>query len=217
MRKVFGVGANKTGTTTLGRCLQRLGYRHAFWDPDVAFPVARGDLTCAFDVIESFDSFADWPWPLIFRELDEQYPDAKFILTTRPDSRTWAESLAAHLHRERVVHGAEHVVEEIIFGAPTPDGFESQYMTWYEHHNASVREHFAGRPGKLLDVCWETGSGWPELCEFLGHPLVAEPLPHANPRPEREIAVGSRTGAPSHRPRIDGFLRRARARLTRRN
>ncbi len=30
--KVFGIGLNKTGTTTLGLCLQHWGFRHKSYD-----------------------------------------------------------------------------------------------------------------------------------------------------------------------------------------
>ena len=33
--KVFGIGCPRTGTTTLLRCMETLGYRHATWNRDL--------------------------------------------------------------------------------------------------------------------------------------------------------------------------------------
>lgn len=41
-------------------------------------------------------------------------------------------------------------------------------------------EHFDGRAGDLLVVCWETGDGWERFCRFLDLPLPDLPFPHEN-------------------------------------
>jgi hypothetical protein len=38
----------------------------------------------------------------------------------------------------------------------------------------------ADKPGRLLEVCWETGDGRKELCGFLRHPMPDLPFPHGN-------------------------------------
>ncbi|HMB92466.1 MAG TPA: sulfotransferase [Rhodothermales bacterium] len=42
--KVFGVGYLKTGTTSLRRAFEQLGYKHCGWSK--ARPVQGGDSTC---------------------------------------------------------------------------------------------------------------------------------------------------------------------------
>ena len=68
----------------------------------------------------------------------------------------------------------------IAYGHAMPDGHEAEHLAVYERHNREVREHFRGREADFLEVCWETGSGWKELGDFLKLPVPDAPLPHAN-------------------------------------
>lgn len=69
-RKVFGIGWAKTGTTTLGVCLKRLGFRHQGQDLSLVHDLQRGDLSRILDIATRHQVFEDWPWLLLFRELD---------------------------------------------------------------------------------------------------------------------------------------------------
>jgi hypothetical protein len=173
--KVFGIGLNKTGTTTLGLCLKHFGYRHTSSDVTLARHVGRGELEPVFAHADRYDSFEDWPWPLIYRELDTRYPGSKFVLTTRRDAETWLKSLKNHA----LLTGPTEF-REIAYGYPMPHGREAEHIERYERHNREVREYFAGRPEDLLELCWETGSGWKELCGFLGQEVPDLPVPHSN-------------------------------------
>ena len=177
--KVFGVGLNKTGTTTLGQCFKLLGYRHAPYDRTLLYRLHEGDPEPAFAVADKFDTFEDWPWPLMFRQLDLRYPSARFVLTERSSPQKWIGSLKNHSERS----GTERV-REIAYGYPMPHGHEDELMAFYAAHGRAVREHFADRPDKLLVSCWETESRWHELCAFVGKDVPETPFPHANQRPD---------------------------------
>jgi len=173
--KVFGIGFHRTGTTTLNRCLKKLGFSHKGYDLDLLRKVNQGDLEPVHRVADQYECFDDWPWPLIFRQLDEWYPDAKFILTVREDPDTWLASVRRHA---KVTGPTES--RKIIYGQPRVKGHEEIYLKRYNQHNETVRRYFSDRTDDLLEVCWEQGSGWEELCEFLGRDLPNVPLPHAN-------------------------------------
>jgi hypothetical protein len=177
--KVFGVGLNKTGTTTLGQCFKLLGYRHAPYDRTLLYRLHEGDPEPAFAVADKFETFEDWPWPLMFKQLDARYPDAKFVLTERSSPQKWIDSLKNHSERS----GTERV-REIAYGHPMPRGHEDELMAFYAAHGRAVREHFVDRPEKLLVSCWETESRWHELCAFVGKDVPETPFPHANQRPD---------------------------------
>jgi hypothetical protein len=87
--KVFGIGWAKTGTTTLGSCFEILGYKHRSQDLDLVYDLKDGNLDRVFSVADRFDSFEDWPWILLYKELDRRYLDARFILTVRDTERWW--------------------------------------------------------------------------------------------------------------------------------
>jgi hypothetical protein len=176
--KVLGVGLNKTGTTTLGACLKQLGYRHVTWDRD-AFELWRaGRIEDVLERMDAWDSFEDWPWPLVYRELDRRHPDARFVLTVRKDADSWFESLRKHAERT-----GPTVFREAIYGHAMPHGRRDEHVAIYARHNAEVRAWFRGRPGKLLEVCWERGDGWDALAPFLGHGVPAAAFPHLNRSP----------------------------------
>ena len=42
--KVFGIGLPKTGTTSLGHCFRRFGFKHRTFDMDLAVQVKRNQL-----------------------------------------------------------------------------------------------------------------------------------------------------------------------------
>lgn len=177
MAKVFGIGLNKTGTTTLGECLKVLGFSHASRSRKLLEDVrVRNDLTDVFRTVDRFDSFEDWPYPLIYRELDERYPNSKFILTVRKDKFIWLESLKKHSLRTRPLSHSR----ALAYGFHYPFGHEREHVDLYEHHNKKVVEYFEDRASDLLVLCWENGDGWPELCAFLGRDQPDLPLPHAN-------------------------------------
>ncbi len=85
-----------------------------------------------------------------------------------------------------------------VFGSPLPNDAPDLWLAEYERHNEAVREFFAGTD-RLLEVCWEEGDGWPQLCGFLGVPVPDVPFPHSNP---------AGTHAPS--PRAPWVKRKAR-------
>lgn len=176
--KVFGIGWAKTGTTTLGSCLEILGYRHQGQDLDLVYDLKHGDLERIFSVVDRFDVFEDWPWILLYKELDQRYPDSKFILTVRDTDRWWR-SYQNHI----TTRGARPDIGEIrriIYGFDGGPQHRQTYVERYERHNVEVLSYFGGRPNDLLVLDWENGAGWPALCRFLGEEVPKQPIPHAN-------------------------------------
>jgi hypothetical protein len=178
--KVFGIGLNKTGTKTLGACFRTLGLRNRSFDPDLLECYFRRDFHSVFNVADQYDSFEDWPWPLMYREFDENYPDAKFILTIRKDPETWFNSLCRHALRTGPTRA-----REIAYGYQMPMDNPECHLTIYNNHNQSVIDHFSGRPEKLLVINWEARPSWELICNFLGYESIPQsPIPHENKSPE---------------------------------
>ena len=48
---------------------------------------------------------------------------------------------------------------------------------------STEQRFFACEPNRLLEICWENGDGWQQLCAFLGCPVPTMPLPHCNAAP----------------------------------
>src|ERR1044072_8946295 len=100
--KVVGIGLPKTGTTSLGYCFRRFGFKHHTFDMDLAVKVKRNQVDEVLARAEKFESFEDWPWLSICRELDQRFPGSRFILTVRKDAATYVRSLQGHHEREGI-------------------------------------------------------------------------------------------------------------------
>jgi hypothetical protein len=174
--KVIGVGLNRTGTKTLRAYCMGWGMQHHTFDLQAFQLYHKGETDRLLDYMEAFDSFEDWPWPLLFREIDARFPDARFVLTLRKDPETWYRSLC----NMAVRMGPMNDFEKPIYGYAMPHGHREEHLAFYKAHNEAVREHFKDRPEKLLTVCWETGDDGRTLAAFLGLPAPAEPRMHRN-------------------------------------
>ena len=182
MTKVFGIGFQKTATTSFGAALTHLGYRVTGpdWvtDPDIAVKVR--DLS--FQAVDHFDGFQDNPWPILYRQLDERCPGSKFVLTTRETDR-WIASLARHFGPR------ETPMRKWIYGHGSVLGHEQVYIERFERHNTEVLDYFRDRPNDLLVMDITKGHGWEQLCPFLGHAIPDLPFPHRNEAGWREWAA----------------------------
>jgi len=95
--KVFCIGYNKTGTTTLERVLTDLGYRmpnQARQETLVVEEFLQGNYEPLYALCKKYDAFQDMPFSqgVTYAIVDAIFPRSKFILTIR-DSHAWFESL----------------------------------------------------------------------------------------------------------------------------
>ena len=178
-RKVFGIGWAKTGTTTLGRCLRILGYKHMSQRLDLVSAYASRDMPQLCEIVAEADSFEDWPWILLFRELDRAFPESSFILTTR-DSQRWLTSYRNMLAKQGPAKPRMTEMRRVLYDLDFPDVTDEDLLRRYKRHNEEVLHHFTDRPESLLVVDWEKKHGWAELCGFLQTDCPNVEFPHEN-------------------------------------
>ena len=183
--KVFGIGLSRTGTTSLSAALDMLGIDTAHWTNPLTHQLLSDVdyfmLGAATDCCVSAE----------MEKLYHQYPNARFVLTTRPleawlksfgehhDRHSWAsdiEGLRAVFDRADCPHKFEHAALE--FGLYlNADSLAEAYRAF----DVRVRHFFSGKPkDKLLTLDLFAGQGWPELCGFLGRPVPHLPFPKLN-------------------------------------
>jgi hypothetical protein len=174
--KVFNIGLNRAGTTSLTTALGLLGYRalhfhHAgqrLYDLVVANHRRRYRLFDGLD--DDYDAFSDFAGQNFYRALDKQYPGSKFILTWR-DLTSWLDS------RERKVrHNITRPGYRYAFRTVDRAGWQRERETYL----ADLERYFADRPGDLLIIDIPGGQGWDQLCPFLGRAVPAAPFPCEN-------------------------------------
>ena len=179
MNKLFGIGAAKTGTTTLGKCFQILGYVHQGQNLGLVNDIAKCDLSNIIALAKTRQSFEDWPWIILYRELDEAFPGSKFVLTFR-ETKKWLRSYNNMLRNQGNVSAELNEIRRILYNLPFPQVSEQQLVSWYEEHNSNVMRYFRDRPEDLLALNWEYGHSWVELCGFLDQSIPDAPFPHEN-------------------------------------
>ena len=95
--KVFCIGANKTGTTSIERALRELGLRlpeQSQQEQLMTQRVLGGEPQALVEFCEPFDAFQDLPFShgLVFAACDTLFPNAKFVLTVR-EPQVWFNSV----------------------------------------------------------------------------------------------------------------------------
>jgi hypothetical protein len=187
-RKVFCIGFQKTGTTSLNAALSLLGYRVAsVFGRDLSLAELRASyVERGMALARAHDAVEDMPWPLMFRELDAAFPGSKFVLTRRETDK-WLASIRDHF-------GAyPDVMQQLTYGADAaaPVGHEGRYRAVYDAHNAAVADYFRDRPDDLLTIDLSAGDGWEALCPFIGEPAPEAPFPRVNSKGQRR-SLGQR-------------------------
>jgi len=199
--KVFCIGQNKTGTTSVKEVLKRLGYK--IGDQAKAELLihdwAKRDFRKIVKLCDSADAFQDIPFSndFTYEILDYAFPNSKFILTVRNSEDEWFESLK-RFHTKLI--GKERL--------PTADDLKAytyRYKGWmwenmrlkyginevslydydiytnqYTKHNQNVIEYFKYRPDDLLVLNLANNDAMERLYRFLGFKYDGSDMPHLN-------------------------------------
>lgn len=184
--KVFGIGFQKTGTTTLGVIFDKLGYRVAGYDQ---FRHLANRETLSFEEVEELaltiaqdhDAAKDSPWSILYKSLDQAFPGAKFIHVVR-DPDAWIKSAV------RDFGDHPNAMREVIYGTRFPKGNEEAWLARYNRHNTEVAAYFADRPEDYLAIRLEDGGvNYEIVCNFLGEKVVGRGTPVANTRLRKQF------------------------------
>lgn len=199
--KIFCIGFSKTGTTSLESALKLLGYNVCAGDYRNNYSnylqglYVNNDFEEILKITHYFDAFADAPWAggRLHPMLEQKYPNAKFILTTR-DSEKWFNSLQKMLckfatgpadafetfHKE----GRYGIVRFLskVFDIDTLANNKEKIIAGYEQYNEEMLAYFAGRED-FLHFDLTVDGNWEELCAFLNKPIPQADFPHQNKAP----------------------------------
>ncbi|KAI9368924.1 P-loop containing nucleoside triphosphate hydrolase protein [Aspergillus egyptiacus] len=194
--KIIGAGYGRTGTLSLCRALDILGFSCHHMekmilddtqDPNL-FKAAyeSPDEEADWDhIFRGYDAAVDWPAAAFWERLMKQYPDAKVILTVR-DPEAWYASVGKTIHDWPMNDGewpekmlasrrmARTIVKE---GELKVYADREAMLEQFRRHVARVCEIV---PRERLLV-FEPSQGWEPLCSFLGvAPPLGVPYPHLN-------------------------------------
>ncbi len=181
-QKVFCIGLGKTGTSSLAKALELMGFhvgrrlkifQKHFPNLDLIEAINSKNYEPIVEITQKFDAFVDNPWPLLYRELYNKYPNAKFILTTRNED-DWLSSAQNYFGKSRskfrgLIYGEERIVNN-----------QEQYLDVYRQHNQEVVSFFRGKKDSLLVLPLESKNKWVLLKGFLDRETPQIPYPHSN-------------------------------------
>jgi len=164
--KVFCIGYNKTGTTSLGRSLKMLGYKNSSFNKIVwkkYYLNNRIDKVLKYTA--KFDSLDDLPWlkEEMIPILDKKFPNSKFIYLIR-EEEAWKKSLNNWSYKKFEKH---------------PDLEKS--LEEYKSHKDFVLDYFKKRSEEdfiILDI--KDPEGFKKLGLFLGKTTSRDDFPHFN-------------------------------------
>ncbi|GIZ38909.1 hypothetical protein CKM354_000230800 [Cercospora kikuchii] len=167
--KVFVIGLSKTGTTSIGDALERIGYRRLGWRDIRSRHLVHtwahsnnSDLSTLISQTKQYDAFEDLPWAKAYPQMAELYPDTKFILSLRKDDETWLRSMGTHMGR------GEWQPYKLFYGATTFEGNEEVIRQSYLNHTREVREFFRDKEERFVEMRIDDAGdeeNWSALCQ----------------------------------------------------
>lgn len=205
--KIIGAGFPRTGTTTLKRSLESLGFDRVYHmkellvNPDMLHYWKTLDQTGDTDwdsLYAHFDATVDFPGYPWYKEHMKRYPDARVILTVR-DFESWYKSVTSTVltagpqtpgekikmigkllasSRARKVVACIKFFKNKFFAREFEGRFEDKAYA-EKRWNEHLEEVKNHVPKDKLLV-YDVRDGWKPLCDFLGVPEPKEPLPHLN-------------------------------------
>lgn len=182
--KIFCIGLNKTGTSSLHAAFEILGLKSVHFRDDEKRnikDIIENNYFNEINIIEGlthYNAFSDWDrYPTtipIFKEFDKQYPNSKFILNIR-DLEPWLKSRVKHVERNQQVM-RENPSRNLTWLTIDIEGWTKEYNL---HYNAAF-EYFKDRPNDILTFDVTKGDGWDKLCPFLDLEKPNIPFPKKN-------------------------------------
>ena len=184
--KVFGIGLSRTGTYSLSKALDVLGFYtiHYPIDPTTLLALFNGDA--AFPVLNSYDGITDITVCPYYKQLDRRYQGSKFILTVR-DIESWTKSCenywrtrppfdedtrprhATHMNIRRFLRAA-------VYGSYNYS--YDRFVSVYQDYVDSVLNYFKNRPNDLLVLNIIKGEGYEKLAPFMGVDMPDSSFPN---------------------------------------
>ena len=171
--KVFCIGYPRTGTVSQTKALSQLGFKSWHFGRKYYNETFHALKTGQFDknVLSKFDAFADVPIFFIYKELDKQWPDSKFVLITR-EKNSWFGSMTHVMKLAKRRHKNNNKVNEFLWS--------NMYPEMIEEHTDKVKKYFSNRNDLFIKGIKEVD--YDSLASFLGVKTNKKGFPHLHRR-----------------------------------
>jgi Sulfotransferase domain len=187
--KIFCIGQNKTGTTSLQATFQQLGYKVG--NQREAELLWREYWQADFDSITKYcktaEVFQDVPfsYPNTYKYLDKVFPNSKFILSIRDNPEQWYKSITG-FHSKLFGSGKVPTVDDLknaeyvckgwmwenmskLYGLSENDNpyDEQKLKAHYVKYNQEIQEYFSSRKEDLLVINLSEQGAYQKFCDFI--------------------------------------------------
>jgi len=188
-QKIFCIGMNKTGTSSLRRAMIELGYTVGDQNEgELLFnDWVRRDFKKLYKYCRTAEFFQDIPfsYPYTFIAVDQHFPGSKFILTVRDNADQWYNSLINFLSKlfgdgrippsledmksaSYIYKGFAYDTIKKVMNVPDEDLFNKVILTEsYNNHIETVTNYFKERKSDLLILNVGEENAYKKLCDFL--------------------------------------------------
>ena len=199
--KVICAGLSKTGTKSIAKALQVLGFsvydflEHVTIHHDEWVSIyRRGKEPDFLSMYKDVDAVTDLPAAIWYEEIYQAFPDAKVILSVRDNEDVWVKSWTDQIALFRNAGFLKEFVFKYIipytqgmdvpffedidlaaYGTLLPES-TVLYKKKYREHNQRVQAVISKE--KLL--IFNVKQGWKPLCEFLGCEIPDQEFPRVN-------------------------------------
>ncbi|KAE8151324.1 P-loop containing nucleoside triphosphate hydrolase protein [Aspergillus avenaceus] len=194
--KIIGAGYGRTGTLSLCRALDILGYSCHHMekmllddsqDPALFQHAYQSKAGVDWDhIFRGYDAAVDWPAAAFWESLVHHYPDAKVILTVR-DPEDWYRSVGNTIHNWPMNDGSAWPEKMMASRKMAKTIVKEGELKMYSNKEAMIEQyktHIAyvcSTVPKDRLLVFESSQGWGPLCNFLGvEPPVGIAYPHLN-------------------------------------
>lgn len=172
--RIFQIGFNKCGTTSLAVFFNKNHIKSVHWDAGKLAQTIHENYLQGKPLLEPhyakcigfFDMENNPTDPVfiaqeLFQELDRQYPGSKFILNTR-NKDAWLKSRSLHRFDQGKQNYLTATAEQ---NQVSEEETLARWSQEWDDHLAAVKEYFKDRPQDLLVFDIESDSP-SKLCEF---------------------------------------------------
>jgi len=199
--KIFCIGQNKTGTTSLDKTLKEHKFNVASQHKGelLCNDWLKGNYQSIIEFAKTADAFQDRPFYMgdTYKYLDANFPGAKFILSVRNSPDEWYDSYirfqskifgagrkptARQLKRAGYCQtGWIYNVITGLYGTSEDDVYNKEKLVdYYVRYNTEVVEYFKDRPDDLLMINLKDDDSYKKFCDFLGVSPRRDKFPHLN-------------------------------------
>ncbi len=189
--KIFIIGRNKTGTTSIRKSFKDLGYivgdqRRA----ELLYSsYMKSDFNPIIDYCRTAEVFQDYPFSYseTYKHMDKAFPKSKFILTIRDSAEQWYDSLTnAHskkfgkegsLPTKRDLKNTTYVekgwmwkIFSFFYNPPDLNDIynKENLIETYNNHNNEILKYFKNRPEDLLVLNIGKNGAYQKFIDFIG-------------------------------------------------